>query len=41
MGTPSYMPPEQVRGQKIDARSDTSLGVIFHELFDGEKLFAG
>ena len=42
LGTPDYISPEQVKGQRGDQRSDIySLGVIFYEMLVGEPPFSG
>ena len=42
MGTPSYMAPEQLRGETVDARADIwAAGVMLYQLLTGEKPFEG
>lgn len=42
MGTPGYMPPEQLLGDAVDARADVfAVGVVLHEMLTAIRPFTG
>jgi len=42
MGTPAYMPPEQARGQRVDARADVyAIGALLYHVLAGRPPITG
>ncbi len=42
LGTPAYMAPEQVRGERVDARADVySMGAVLYRCLAGRQVFTG